>query len=140
MFFGEYRHNMDAKGRLSIPAKFRNQCQEIVYVAREHDGCLSLYTEEGWQRFYTEQIANLSKNKKDARTFIRLLGSRVSECEFDKLGRINIPASLREEANLEKECVIVGVGDNAEIWDSKKWDAFYKENRDHFDDISEEME
>lgn len=139
MFFGEFRHNLDAKGRLSIPAKMRNQCGESVYVTRGNDGCLALYTQEGWEHYYQELLA-LPQKKKSTRIFIRLVTSRVSECEFDKLGRINIPLILRQEANLKKECVIVGVGDHMEIWDQETWDDFYNEHKDSFDDISEDLD
>ena len=93
MFFGEFRHNIDAKGRLSIPAKMRNQCGECVYVTRGNDGCLALYTQQGWEKYY-EELQALPQKKKSTRIFIRLVTSRASECEFDKLGRINIPLVL----------------------------------------------
>jgi MraZ protein len=139
VFFGEFRHNIDTKGRLSIPAKMRNQCQEKVFVTRGNDGCLALYTAEGWENYYKD-LQSLSMKKKNNRTFIRLVTSRVSECEFDKLGRINIPLVLRQEGHLEKECVVVGVGDHVEIWNAEAWDQFYDENKDDFDDISEEID
>ncbi len=139
MFFGEFRHNLDTKGRLSIPAKMRNQCGESVYVTRGNDGCLALYTQEGWEHYYQE-LLTLPHKKKSTRIFIRLVTSRVSECEFDKLGRINIPLILRQEGNLKKECVIVGVGDHMEIWDQETWDDFYNEHKDSFDDISENLD
>lgn len=139
MFFGEFRHNIDAKGRLSIPAKMRNQCTESVFVTRGNDGCLAVYTQEGWAEYYKE-LQQLSQKKKSSRVYIRLITSATSECEFDKLGRINIPQSLRQEGSLEKECVIVGVGDHIEIWNSNAWGDFYEDNKDSFDDISEELE
>lgn len=139
MFFGEFRHNIDTKGRLSIPAKMRNQCGENVYVTRGNDGCLSIYTEEGWQNYY-EELLKLPQKKKSTRVYMRLVTSLTSLCEFDKLGRINIPLRLREEGNLEKECVIVGVGDHIEIWNQELWDNFYDDNKDSFDDIYEDLE
>ena len=139
MFFGEYRHNIDAKGRLSIPAKMRSQCGDRVFITRGNDGCLALYTAEGWEKYYQELQA-LPQKKKSTRIFIRLVTSRASECEFDKLGRINIPMVLRQEGLLEKECVVIGVGDHVEIWNSQTWDEFYDDNKDSFDDISEELD
>lgn len=139
VFFGEFRHNIDAKGRLSIPAKMRNQCGETVYVTRGNEGCLSVYNEEGWAEYY-KNLEKLSQKKKDSRTYLRLVASRVSECEFDKLGRINIPGVLRSHSNLEKECVVVGVGDHMEIWNQKAWDDFYDENNDRFDELSEGLD
>ena len=140
MFFGEYRHSIDTKGRLSIPAKMRNQCGDVVYVTRGNDGCLDLYTEEGWEEYYREELENLSKKKKVNRTYKRLITSRVSVCEFDKLGRMNIPSTLRETGHLEKECVIIGVGDHIEIWNQQEWDSFYEENESKLDEIAEDLD
>lgn len=140
MFFGEYRHSIDTKGRLSIPAKMRNQCGDMVYVTRGNDGCLDLYTEEGWEEYYREELENLSKKKKNSRTYKRLITSRVSLCEFDKLGRINIPSTLRETAHLKKECVIIGVGDHVEIWNQHEWDTFYEDNEGKLDEIAENLD
>lgn len=136
MFFGEFRHNLDAKGRLSIPAKMRNQCTNTVYVTRGNDGCLNVYNEEGWQKYY-ESLSKLPQTKKDARAFLRLVTSRVSECEFDKMGRINIPAVLRNHSHIEKTCVVVGVGDHMEIWDETAWDQYYAAQDESFDGLSE---
>lgn len=139
MFFGEFRHSIDAKGRLSIPAKMRNQCGESVFVTRGNDGCLALYTQEGWEEYY-KGIQALPQNKRNSRVYMRLVTSLTSECEFDKLGRINIPLRLRQEGKLEKECVVVGVGDHVEIWNQEAWDQFNEEYKDSFDEISEDLE
>lgn len=138
MFFGEYQHNLDTKGRLSIPAKFRGECGDHVYTMRGHEGCLDVYTEEGWQTYYAE-LKKLSNKKKEERAYLRMVTSRMSCSEFDKLGRINIPQVLRTHAHLEKECTIVGAGEHIEIWDTAKWDAFYDEYDDQFDDLSERI-
>lgn len=139
MFIGEYRHNIDIKGRLSIPAKMRLECGEKVYVTRGNEGCLAVYTAAGWEAYYQSLMA-LPKTKKKTRIFIRLVTSRATECEFDKLGRINIPLVLRNEGKLQKECVVVGAGDHIEIWDSETWNQFYNDNMDDFDDISENID
>ena len=139
MFMGEFKHNIDAKGRLIIPSKLREQCGSSVIVTRGFDGCLALYTQEGWDDYY-QKLQMLPKTKKDARNFVRIITSRASECEFDKLGRINIPLVLRKEGNLQKECVIVGAGDHIELWNSETWDHFYDDNIDHFDEISENID
>lgn len=139
MFMGEFRHNIDAKGRLIIPSKFREQCGESVVVTRGFEGCLAVYTQEGWNSYY-QKLQALPKNKKESRLFVRMITSRASECEFDKLGRINIPNTLRDEGKLEKECIVVGVGDHAEIWSQEQWDAYYDSNKDSFDEISESLD
>jgi MraZ protein len=139
VFFGEYRHNMDTKGRLSIPSKMRNQCGSLVYVTRGNEGCLNVYNEEGWNAYY-QGLAQLSQRKKEARKFLRLVQSKTHDIEFDKTGRINIPADLRSLAGLEKECVIIGVGDHMEIWNQQKWESYYEENDADFDELSEMLE
>ena len=102
VFIGEYRHNIDTKGRLSIPAKMRLECGEKVYVTRGNEGCLAIYTVEGWENYY-QSLMTLPKRKAEVRTFIRLVTSRATDCEFDKLGRINIPLVLRKEGNLQNK-------------------------------------
>lgn len=139
MFMGEYQHNIDGKGRLIIPSKFREQCGETVVVTRGNEGCLVLYTETGWQEYYTK-LQTLPKNKKEARNFLRMIISKAGECTFDKLGRINIPATLREIGNLSKECIIIGVGDHVEIWNQDNWNDYYQDNADSFDEISESLD
>ena len=135
MFMGEFRHNIDAKGRLIIPSKLREQCGKSVVITRGFDGCLALYTQEGWNDYY-QKLQTLPKTKKEARNFVRIITSRASECEFDKLGRVNIPNVLRLEGKLEKECIIVGVGDHVEIWNQARWEDYYdkiSESLDGFD-------
>ena len=139
MFMGEFKHNIDAKGRLIIPSKLREQCGSSVIVTRGFDGYLALYTQEGWDDYY-QKLQMLPKTKKDARNFVRIITSRASECEFDKLGRINIPSVLRVEGKLEKECIIVGVGDHVEIWNESLWQDYYDMNKDNFDEISESLD
>ena len=139
MFMGEFKHNIDAKGRLIIPSKLREQCGSSVIVTRGFDGCLALYTQEGWDDYY-QKLQMLPKTKKDARNFVRIITSRASECEFDKLGRINIPSVLRVEGKLEKECIIVGVGDHVESWNESLWQDYYDMNKDNFDEISESLD
>ncbi len=139
MFMGEYRHNLDAKGRLTLPSKFRDEFGTSVVVNRGFDGCLNVYSFEQWQTIY-EKLKAMPSNKKEARKFVRLFTAKASEIEFDKLGRINLPKSLIDEANLTKECVVVGVVDHVEIWDAKSWDDYYDQEKDNFESISEELE
>ena len=86
------------------------------------------------------QKLSLPETKREARNFVRIITSRASECEFDKLGRINIPSVLRVEGKLEKECIIVGVGDHVEIWNESLWQDYYDMNKDNFDEISESLD
>lgn len=139
MFMGEFRHSIDTKGRIIIPTAIRNLCEGSVTVARGFDNCLALYTKEEWEPFCKKLLA-LPTYKKDARKAIRLTISSAKTCDFDKLGRINIPANLRKLAGIEKECVIIGAGDHAEIWSQERWDAYYEENEGDYDDIFESLD
>ena len=128
MFTGEYHHNLDAKGRMMIPAKFREDGYNEFTLTRSLDGCLSLYAIPEWKEL-EEKLQALPMTNKQARTLKRfLLGSAIS-CECDKQGRILIPQTLREKAALEKDVVLLGVGDHAEIWAESLW----SENNDFSD-------
>ncbi|TDM03933.1 division/cell wall cluster transcriptional repressor MraZ [Macrococcus carouselicus] len=138
MFMGEYQHQMDAKGRLIVPVKFRDELSEHFVITRGLDRCLFGYTLKEWQRI-EEKLTALPITKKDARKFMRLFFSGAVEVEVDKQGRINIPANLREYAGLSKECVVVGVSSRIEIWDKAEWRTFYEETEPHYAEIAEEL-
>ncbi|MGK0604311.1 division/cell wall cluster transcriptional repressor MraZ [Enterococcus gilvus] len=138
MFMGEFQHNIDAKGRLIVPSKLREQLGEKFVVTRGMDGCLFGYPLDEWSQLETK-LNDMPLSKKDARAFVRFFYSAATECEIDKQGRINIPASLRSHASIEKECVIIGVANRIEIWDQTRWNDFTKETEASFDDIAETM-
>lgn len=139
MFMGEYQHNIDAKGRLIIPAKLRDALGETFIVTRGLDGCLFVYPMDGWEKFELNMDKMPKMTSKEARTFIRFFYSAASECEFDKQGRINIPANLRAHANLEKSCIIIGAAERLEIWDEARWKKFSEEAAESFDEIAETL-
>ncbi|GAB6092329.1 division/cell wall cluster transcriptional repressor MraZ [Furfurilactobacillus curtus] len=138
MFMGEFQHNVDDKGRLIIPAKFRNQLGDQFMVTRGLDGCLFGYPMAQWQALVDKTQA-LSLTKRDARAFARFLFAGATECEFDKQGRINIPGPLREHAKLDKACVIVGVSERFEIWSASQWVQYNEQTGANIDEISEAM-
>jgi MraZ protein len=138
MFMGEYQHSIDAKGRLIVPSKLREKLGEKFVVTRGLDGCLFGYPLSEWEKL-EEKLNEMPLAKKDARTFVRFFYSAATECEIDKQGRINIPATLREHAKLVKSCVIIGVSNRIEIWDEARWQAFTTEAEENFDEIAETM-
>ena len=138
MFMGEYAHNIDKKGRIIIPAKFREELKETVIITRGLDGCLSVYTKEQWLLIY-EQLQKLKKKKKDARMFVRMMTSKAAECEFDAQGRILIPSSLVQLADLQKECMVIGAGNHIEIWAKERWVIVEEESDEAFEDIAENL-
>lgn len=139
VFMGEYRHNIDAKGRLTLPSKFRDKFVGNVVVTKGFDGCLNIYSLPEWEIFY-QKLAHIPANKKEARTIVRILTSKATECEIDKMGRINIPQTLRKEAQLEKAVVVIGSLNHVEVWDEKKWDAYYEEESGNLEKLSEELD
>lgn len=135
---GEYSHNIDRKGRLIMPAKFREELKERVVVNRGLDGCLYVYTMEQWA-IVQQKIATLPTTKKDARNFQRMMLAKADECDLDSQGRILIPSRLVQLAKLEKECVIVGVGNHIEIWAKDRWQMFEAEQEDSFEEFAENL-
>ncbi len=135
---GEFAHNIDRKGRLIMPAKFREELGERVVVNRGLDGCLYVYTLDQWQIVY-EKLSMLPTTKKDARKYQRLMLSKASECDLDGQGRILIPTNLVSLAELEKECMIVGVANHIEIWAKHKWERMEEEEEGSFEEIAESL-
>ena len=121
MFMCEYNHTLDAKGRLIMPAKFRETLGDVFVVCKGLDHCLYVFSNEDWEAF-EEQLAALPFTNKQARTFVRFFLSGASQVEVDKQGRILLPSSLRTFAGLDKDVVLAGVGHRVEIWDKDKWD------------------
>lgn len=135
---GEYSHNIDRKGRLIMPAKFREELQDKVVVNRGLDGCLYVYTMDQWS-VVQKKLATLPTTKKNARNFQRMMLAKADECDLDSQGRILIPSRLVQLAQLEKECVIVGVGNHIEIWAKERWAAFEEEQEDCFEEFAEDL-
>ena len=136
MFMGEYNHTIDAKGRLIIPAKFRDALGESFVVTKGFDGCLYAYDMEEWTKL-EEKMKNLPMSHKDIRKISRFFLAGATLAEVDKQGRILIPSVLREFAGLEKDVVLVGVLTKIEIWDKDRYaDA---SSYDDMDEIVEHM-
>ena len=138
MFTGEYNHTIDAKGRLIVPAKFREQLGESFVITKGLDGCLFVYSQEAWanvEKSFTSQNGETTAGY--ARKFMRFFFAGACECEVDKQGRILIPANLREYAGIDKDVVSAGVLNRVEIWSKDRW----QENCvfDDMDEIAEHM-
>ena len=138
MFLGEYKHSVDNKGRLFIPARFRIWENQRFFVNLGLDGCLSVFTEEGWAAQQT-RINEMDMMKKAARDFKRIYFSNAAEVVCDKQGRINLPETLLRAVNLGKEVVIVGVSDHFEIWNTERWDEYQRETSPHYEEIAENL-
>ena len=136
MLIGEYEHTLDAKGRISMPAKLRKDMGETFVVTKGLDGCLFAFSLEEWSNF-ENKLKALPLSDKNARNFVRFFLAGATECEIDKQGRFLIPGNLRIAASLEKETIIIGVGTRLEIWDKATWIS--KDEEISADEIADNM-
>ncbi len=120
MFMGEYNHTVDAKGRIIIPSKFREQLGEEFVITKGLDGCLFVFENAQW-KILQEKLSSLPLSNINGRKFGRFILSGAATCEVDKQGRILLPNSLRAFANIEKDAVLAGVGGRIEIWNREAW-------------------
>ena len=137
MFMGEYNHTVDAKGRLIVPSKFREQLGDEFVVTKGLDGCLFDYENTEWKAL-EEKLHALPLTNANARKFSRFFLAGASTCEVDKQGRILLPAVLREFAAIDKDAVLVGVGSRIEIWSRDAWNK--SNTYDDMEEIAENME
>ncbi len=142
MFYGEYQHSIDRKGRLILPARFREVSKinfiERFFVTRGLDKCLFMLSEEEW-RSQEQKFKAISFTKQQARTFNRLYFSGAVEVIPDKQGRILLPQYLKDFAEIKRDVVIVGVSNRVEIWAKDKWHEFYGTTRQSFEEIAEKL-
>lgn len=139
MLIGEYQHNIDPKGRVIIPSKFREELGEGFIVTKGLDECLFVYSRAEWDNLEVK-LKTLPLTNKNARAFIRFFFSGATECDVDKQGRVLIPANLRQHAHLEKEVSIIGVSNRVEIWDRNKWEQYNSDENISPEEIAENME
>ena len=142
MFYGEYEHTIDRKGRLIIPAKFRQALKEhdvnALFLTRGFDGCLFLFPESGW-RDAENRFKQIPFTKAEGRKFNRLFFSGAAEITLDRLGRLLMPKNLKEFAQIKQEIVVVGVSNRMEVWAKEQWQAFYEGSRQSFEEIAERV-
>jgi MraZ protein len=138
VFTGEYRHTVDDKGRIAVPAKFRAQLGAGAVVSRWLDACLAIHTEAGWDALATK-VAALPITDQNARRFQRLIFAGAAEVELDRQGRVLVPAYLREHIGLGSDAVVVGSRDHAEIWVPSTW-ATYAQGLDDTDELARAFE
>lgn len=139
MFLGEYTHTVDPKGRVAIPAKFREKLVHGAIITKGFDRCLFVLGEGEWQKFVEEKLSGLPIGKSSSRAFSRHLLSGAVDVEFDVQGRILIPGPLREYAGLSKNAVIIGVGTRLEVWDAEEWNAYKTKTECAADEIAEKL-
>lgn len=138
MLLGEFNHNLDNKGRLLIPSKFRNKFSDGIIITRGIDNCLFGFSKDEWGKV-VQKLINLPISQANARAFSRLILSGAYETEIDNQGRILIPEILRKYANLSKKVVIVGVYSRIEIWDKENWEKYKKQSEENSEEIAERL-
>ena len=142
MFYGEYEHTIDKKGRIIVPSKFRDAFKEYdiekFYVTRGLDKCLFLFTENEW-RSQEGKFKSIPFTKSEARKFNRLYFSGAIQLESDKQGRVLLPKYLKDYADIKRDVVIIGVSNRIEIWAKEAWQEYYKNSKGSFEAIAENL-
>ena len=138
MFIGEYQHNLDNKGRLAVPAKFRQMLAKGAVVTKGLDNCLFLYPKVKWEEM-AQKFANLPVSQAKARAFARHMLAGAMPVEFDTQGRVTLPEYLRKFAQLKKEAIIAGLFDRLEIWDEGNWNKYKESTEKDSNEIAEAM-
>ncbi len=138
MFIGEYNHTLDDKGRLAVPAKFRQLLRNGAVVAKGLDKCLVLYPKKEWDKL-AEKISALPFNKTNDRSLARFILAGAIEADFDNQGRITLPDYLRSFAKLHKKAVIAGLYSRLEIWDETAWNLYKKATEKQSNQIAEAL-
>ena len=142
MFYGEYTHSIDRKGRLIMPARFRDVAKENniekFFVTRGLDKCIFMFTESEW-RVQEQKFKNLSFTKQEARSFNRMFFSGAVEAVPDSQGRFIIPQYLKDFAVIKRETIIIGVSNRIEIWDKQAWGEFHSKSSEAYEQTAENM-
>lgn len=138
MFIGEYSHNLDDKGRLAVPKKFRADLERGIVVTRGLDRCLFVYTMEEWKEIATK-LSNLPFSQSNSRAFSRLMLAGAMDLVPDKQGRVSIPEYLREYAGLKKDVIVAGLYNRLELWDGHAWREYTERTESASNDIAEQL-
>ncbi|KKW48306.1 MAG: Protein MraZ [Parcubacteria group bacterium GW2011_GWA1_59_11] len=138
MLLGEYRHNLDTKGRVAIPAKFREKLAAGAIITRGLDNCLFVFGPKEWEALAAKLIA-LPLSQSNSRAFVRLMLSGAADVEFDAQGRILIPDYLRKYAGLDKKVVITGLYSRLEIWGEEQWEKYKQKTESSSEEIAEKL-
>lgn len=139
MFIGEYKHNIDAKGRMAVPAKFRGKLGSGAIITRGLDRCLFIFGAKEWEAL-AAKINALPLSQANSRAFARLMMAGAADVEFDAQGRALIPEHLRNYAGLKKTAVVAGVFNRIEVWDESAWNEYKVKTEASSDEIAEKLE
>ncbi len=142
MFYGEFEHNIDPKGRLILPSKFRDTCKECAidrfFLTRGLDKCIFMFAEDEW-RSQEQKFKSMSFTRQESRNFNRMFFAGATDVKPDKQGRFIIPSYLKDFSGIDRETVVIGVSNRIEIWDKKRWKNFYNASNESFEEIAENI-
>ncbi|MBI5306708.1 division/cell wall cluster transcriptional repressor MraZ [Candidatus Wolfebacteria bacterium] len=138
MFLGEYTHNLDTKGRIAVPIKFRQKLSGGAIITRGLDKCLFIFGNKEWE-ILAQKLISLPLAQSNSRAFARLMLAGAMDVELDNQGRILVPDYLRVYANLKKEVVVAGLYNRIEIWDSDAWKDYKQKTESQSDEIAEKL-
>ena len=138
MFLGKYSYNIDTKGRITIPSRFKEELGEKFVIIKWLDGCLAIYTAEQFALLY-QQLQSLPNTMKESRMYVRTMMSSAMECELDKQNRVLLSPSLIKDAKIEKTVIFVGVGDHIELWSEESWNSFSEQSDSMFETVAEKL-
>ena len=138
MFIGQYQHNIDDKCRLVLPTKYRDKIGKGSIITIGFEGCLTIYPESEYLKTQ-EDLRKMPMTNRNVRNYLRVFEGSASEAEFDKQGRIKIPAHLIRHAHLEKECVIVGLNSVIEVWALDRWKEIEENGKNSFEELAENI-
>ena len=138
MFIGEFQHNLDTKGRVAVPAKFRRKISGGAIITRGLDQCLFIFNKKDWQTL-AEKLIKLPLSQANSRAFVRLMLSGATDVNLDSQGRVLIPDYLRKYAKLKKSAKVIGVYDRMEIWDDAAWEQYKAKTEGSSEEIAEKM-
>lgn len=137
MFIGQFEHSLDAKNRLFIPAKFRQEQKKFIATCGL-ENCLFLFAEQQWDEI-SQKLKTLPLTKSEGRKFVRLFASGAQECEVDVQGRILLPKFLLEHAHITAKVKVIGVINRLEIWDYRQWTEFYQQSTPEYAATAEKL-
>ena len=138
MFIGEHSHNIDEKGRLAMPARFRGAFADGLVMTRGLDGCLFIYTKQDWNEL-AEKLVDMPLSQAGARQFARHMLAGAMDAELDKQGRVIVPSYLRQFAKLESAVVVAGLYNRIEVWNTKSWSEQQKQAESKSDEIAQSL-
>ena len=139
MFFGNYSHSLDEKGRLVIPRKMREELGNKIFIMKGFDGALAIYQESAYARVM-EELQKYSFNKKENRDYLRLKLASIVDLDVDKMGRVQLPTAVLGKYNISKDVVVLGAGDHIEVWDKARYEEYISSIEDNYEDIAERLD